>query len=234
MKRYSIILLLFCLQYCASAQTAKDFFNAGEASYSHSNYTIAIENFSKAIEIDPTDTASYNWRANTKEEMKDEDGAIEDYSTSIKIKPGLKAYINRAVIENKLNRMQAAIADCNQALSIKPDLSFTYEVRGCAYMQLHKLSLGMADFEKAISLDKNDAKAYIFRGRVYIIQHKPDKAIADFKKAIALKPDFAEAYERLGSIDFYIGKKSEACIEWGKARSLGSKEAVENLNMYCK
>ena len=56
----------------------------------------AIEEYSKAIEINPEDASAYYNRGNKKSDLKDYRGAIKDYSKAIEIDPeNASAYYNR-------------------------------------------------------------------------------------------------------------------------------------------
>ncbi len=142
MKKAFLLIILF-FPILTFAQTASQYFESGKEKANNNDYKAALSDFTSAIALNPKDTASYNWRAHTKEELHDIRGALDDYSASIKIAPGLKAYLNRASIENRLHLMYDAIADCNKAMSMDPDESFYYKTRGCAYMLLNKPGLGL-------------------------------------------------------------------------------------------
>ena len=71
----------------ALCQTSEDYFNKGLEKYRHRDYSGAIQDYSKAIEIDSNNATAYNNRGHTKYQLQDFTGAIEDYSRAIAINP---------------------------------------------------------------------------------------------------------------------------------------------------
>ena len=81
--------IIFCLfiTTLAYAQTAEDHFNSGGDKYDKQNYKGAIQDFTKAIELNPNYTKAYNNRGFAKAELQDYRGAIQDYNKAIEINP---------------------------------------------------------------------------------------------------------------------------------------------------
>lgn len=81
---------------------AVEYNNRGIVKYKANNYLEAIEDYNKAIEIDPT--YAYINRGNVKEGLNDYLGAIEDYNIAIEINPKYaNAYYNRAISKQKID-----------------------------------------------------------------------------------------------------------------------------------
>ena len=82
-------LIIFCLfiTTLAYAQTAEDYFNSGGDKYYKQNYKGAIQDYTKAIELNPKDADAYIGRGIDKHELKDYKGAIQDYTKAIELDP---------------------------------------------------------------------------------------------------------------------------------------------------
>ena len=84
------------------------------------NYEDAIEDYTKAIEIDPNNDLSYELRADAKSELRDYQGAINDYSKAIEINPKkVYLYNYRASAKRILGDNEGADKDDRKAEKIK-------------------------------------------------------------------------------------------------------------------
>ena len=74
----------------------------------------------KAIELDPVDDYAYVNRGNAKKTLKDDYGAIEDYSKAIELKPDYaSAYNNRGTAKENSGDLNGACADWIKAASLR-------------------------------------------------------------------------------------------------------------------
>jgi len=81
----------------------------------------ALEDFNRAIKIDPKLAGGYLGRANTLNIMGRYGESIEDYDTALEIDPKLaNAYINRASAYSHLEEYEKAIADYEKGLELDP------------------------------------------------------------------------------------------------------------------
>jgi tetratricopeptide (TPR) repeat protein len=88
--------------------------------------------------------------------------------------------------------------------------------------------------DKVLDLDKSNEMAYYYKGRA---QHKIGKmqdALNNFNTAINLNPDFGEAYFNRGAINLYLKRKSSACEDLSKAKSLNVSGAAEAYRKNCQ
>ena len=73
----------------------------------------AIADFNKAIEIQPDLALAYYRRGIAKFELKDNQGALSDYNSAIKL--NYSAYYNRGVANFNLNQRKNACSDWKRA-----------------------------------------------------------------------------------------------------------------------
>ena len=69
------------------SQSAKSYANSGLAKHKLTDYTGAIADFTKAIEIDSMYADAYAYRGYSKNMMRDSLGAIHDFTMAIAIQP---------------------------------------------------------------------------------------------------------------------------------------------------
>ena len=83
----------------------------------------ALEDFNRAIKIDPQKAAGYLGRANTLNILGRYQEAIADYDRTLDINPKLaNAYINRASAYSHLGAYEKAIVDYEKGLELDPKI----------------------------------------------------------------------------------------------------------------
>ena len=129
-------------------------------------------------------------------------------------------YVNRGVIEQKMGRIDAAMADYNECLRMLPEQPDAYINRGVAWMIQGKFDVALADIEKGISIGSSEpALAYFDRAIVYekMSSAAPEgaqrqaylqKAYADYQRAMKEAPGFTAASNALAR--FRIVPKARA------------------------
>ena len=86
------------------------------------DYIGAVNDFTRAIEIEPKSSKSFTFRGSAKEALKDYTGAIDDYTKAIEIMPYNElAYVSRGVALYKQNKQNQAILDYKKVLEINPN-----------------------------------------------------------------------------------------------------------------
>jgi tetratricopeptide (TPR) repeat protein len=162
----------------------------------------SIQEFSKAIQLNPKYRYAYFMRAYVYEQVQEFQKSLADYNQAITVDPRYSlAYDNRAVLKSsKLNDTQGALADFNQAISLNPKNSSSYYNRATLkYTKLNDVRGALADFNQAISLNPKNSEAYDNRGTLkYTKLNDVRGALADFNQAISLNPKNSEAYNNRG------------------------------------
>jgi tetratricopeptide (TPR) repeat protein len=129
-------------------------------------------------------------------------------------------YVNRGVIEHKLGRFDAAMADYNECLRMMPEQPDAYINRGVTWMTEGKFDAALADIEKGIALGPTEpALAYFDRAIAYEKmggavpegaerQAFLQKAYADYQRATKEAPGFTAASNALAR--FRVVPKTKA------------------------
>ena len=93
----------------------------GNALFAHKHFPAAIDRYSAAIDIDPTNPIYYSNRAFAHIRLEAYGSAIEDATTAIKCDPKfVKAYYRRASALFALNKLKEARRDFQQVVRIHP------------------------------------------------------------------------------------------------------------------
>ncbi len=159
-------------------------------------YEEAIQEFNKAIEIDPNNPEIYFYRGNTYADKGDSDKAIDDFTKAIQLDPtNANAYYNRGISYSDKRDLDRAIADYSKTIELDPSYAFAYYNRGLAYGNKGEPDKAIADCTRAIEINPYHARSYNVRGISYSLQGKLDKAIADFRMGLELDPTLTPAGE---------------------------------------
>lgn len=88
--------LFLLISLCVNAQSPKKYFSLAEKLFEANNYSEAITNYSKAIELDPKYEKAYVSRALCYEKLNKKAEAVEDYRKAILFSPKEKEYYYHA------------------------------------------------------------------------------------------------------------------------------------------
>ena len=189
---FSFLLILFSFQLASQNDAtleAKKYFSIGSSYYDKHEYNKAIENFSKALEFRSKITDSY-------------------FLCNI--------YINRATIRFILSNKEA-LADANQAVTLKPEYSKTYYIRALIQSNLmYEFDKALSDIDSALVFIPNDPDYLSFKAGLFIKKRQPEKALEMINKVLALEPKNTEALKTRGAIYNKLHRYDEAIQDFAK------------------
>ncbi len=159
----------------------------GQKLYEQERYSEAIEKFTAAIRLNPSNELTYLYRGNSNHNLKYYERANEDYNKAIELDPLFAiAYYNRGNSKRKLEDYHGAINDYNKAIELDPLDAVVYYMRGVSKDDLEDYHGAVRDYNRAIELDPLDADAYSSRGISKENLEDYEGACLDFKKACDL------------------------------------------------
>jgi poly(3-hydroxybutyrate) depolymerase/Tfp pilus assembly protein PilF len=127
--------------------------NRGVAYLSQKNYDAAAADFSRSIELLPSD-AAYNNRGSIYFSQQKVPEAIADFTAGIKLKPSPEGYVNRGMAYLQTNRDALALADFEEAIKLNSGFGRAYVLRGLARLRSGgPESAAQQDFDKGFQLD---------------------------------------------------------------------------------
>jgi tetratricopeptide (TPR) repeat protein len=142
-------------------------------------------------------------------------------------KPGAEAFYARADVYLQARDFQKAVADCTQAIRLRPEHAEAHCRRGNAYLEAGEINKAMADFIEAIRLKPDYAEAFYLRACTYLKIGKSNtaygelqSAISDCSTAIRLNPKYLEAYCRRGDVYLQINEVHKALADFSQAMRL--------------
>ncbi|MFQ4139656.1 tetratricopeptide repeat protein [Nodosilinea sp. PGN35] len=145
--------------------------------------------------IPPGDAIAFFNRGTTRHDLRDQPGAINDYSQVIALQPDHAiALNNRGVAQLELNQLEAAEADLGEAILQNGKLFAPHCNRGWLRLEQRRYAAAIADFTQAIALQPHLPMAYVYRGSALHKLGDLKGAVRDYSDAIACGDPIALPY----------------------------------------
>jgi tetratricopeptide (TPR) repeat protein len=206
----------------ADAQTpalAARYYQSGHEKMKLGNWQGAIEDFTRAIELDARlQPPKRNNQAVSGDRFDDTERGSSEISVSDPFTAA--AYHSRAIARAYLGELDQAVEDYQHALRIKPKWAEAYLGLGFVHLDKKDFAGAIADFTRALQLKPSLVPAQHARGTAYMKQGRMEPAIVDFTKALKLDPQMAEAYGNRGLALIVLGKEAEARTDLEKSIEL--------------
>jgi tetratricopeptide (TPR) repeat protein len=134
--------------------------NLGDLNLEMRRYQEAIDNFDKAISIDPRYPEAYNNRGLARRALRQYAKAADDLAEAIKLDPLSAVYpSNRGLIYLDLGSFPEAIRDFSQAIQRNAKYVEAYLNRAIAYDRSGDFEQALTDLEKILTLSPNHQEA---------------------------------------------------------------------------
>lgn len=106
--------------------------------------------------------------------------------------------VNRGIIHMQMKNLEAAIADFDAAIALKPDTAEAWVNKGIAHIRKGDDAAAAALLSKGLELGpENPAVAHYSRAYAYEGLGRLREAYEDYGRAAALAPDWPDPYEQL-------------------------------------
>ncbi len=177
---------------------ARVYFLRGMSFSRNGNLDQAIEDYTRAVEINPKYREAFNNRGLARGKKGDVDGAIEDFTQTILIYPdAAPAYVNRAGARIRKGDREGGMKDYEEALRINPKGASIYLSRAMILRKEGNREGASRDLDKAIECDNASFRAYFYRATFRREAGEVDGAIEDFGKHLEFAPPEAPMRNRV-------------------------------------
>ena len=180
---------------------AAAYYSLGEKKLVLKDYTGAITDLDKAIELHPEYLRAHYERGRAQAYLGDYDSGIASCTQVIKMDPeDADAYYVRGSVKARRGDYAEAIVDLDKAIELDAEHANAYSNRG-------GVKFRFGESETA-------------RGNAKAAQRLYEAAIADCDKAIQIDPEHANPYNNRGGVKFKFGESETARGNTKKAQSL--------------
>lgn len=215
-----------------SPNKARAYLNRGVAYWSMEQWAPAIQDYRKAVELNPKYYSTAYWNLGIAlSKFSNWNESITNFNKAIEIYPNYAdAYTGRAIAYGSMSKWEEALKDFNKALEIMPGNASTYFNRGNIFMNTQQFDEAIKDFSKAIELDPNYLDAFSNRATVYANQKKYSEALTDFSKCISINPKYLRAYGNRAMLYTQLNQTDKAIQDYSSLIQLNSGNVQAYLN----
>ena len=222
MRKFVPVLILLIAQGYGNltAQNPRQYLRTGEEFYRSMNYEDAIEQFTRAIELDPNLGRAYINRALSYSKTGNHEMAATDFDRALVLdKKNEELYYLSGREWHLLGDNKISLARLNEAISRKHNFLEAYEQRAEVYFELQLYDKALEDYQKCLKIN-DDAQAYFNIARVLEKLGRYDAAEDAYFRSIDKNDRIAGTYYSLALLQYNRKKYSDAIISTGKMLAL--------------
>lgn len=172
---------------------AAAFKSRGSAYDAKTQYDKAIEDYDRAIAINPNDADIFNDRGTSQRALGHYDLAIADFDRATAINPSnASALSNRCFAKAVAGQAEQSLVDCDQSLRLRPKDPDALASRGFAYVKLGRYVEALADYNAEIEISPGNAYSLYGRGIAKRMTDDVPGGDADIAAAAAINPHIAD------------------------------------------
>jgi len=233
-----------------SDKNSLPYWNRGQFLRSQSKYDLALQDYTKAIMIEPKNPELRNSRGKTYFDMamggKFKDKALEftqkaiaDFDDGLaqpNIKPKSKAemLINRGAAHASQGRFEQGLADLNEGIKVQPENKNGYLNRSLVYFNLRQYDKAIDDYTMYLKFDPYMANIWYERGMLRRSLNRSQEAIEDLSRALQLDPNLGIAYMERARAQAQLGNKAAATQDYQRAAQFGLKPEAFDQQLMAK
>ena len=166
------------------------FFLRGVCFREKKKYKKAVDEFKKAVKLDPDYSDAYAGLGITSGLLEEPQKAVDYYNQAIELNPATPGYYNNLGISLiSLGKIDEAVKCFKKSISLNPSFVRAVNNLGLAYGFLDKEDLALAAFKKT----GDEACAYNNMGYMYEMRNNIKMAAKMYKQALKINPDHKQA-----------------------------------------
>jgi len=212
-----VLLFLFC---AAGAQNARQYYKAGLEFMESGNYKDAVNQFTKALGIEPELVQAYVERAHTYEALGDLSSAADDIKRALAFETKEKElFFEAARLNFQLAQHNDALSYINKCLEVSGRYEQAYRLLCRIQLALENYSAALIAINRGLSLKEN-AENNFYRGVVSEKMKNYNQAEIDYARAIVKNNKYVAAYLALAALQLDINKPVDAMKNCNAALAL--------------
>ncbi|MCK5695401.1 MAG: hypothetical protein KAH62_02145 [Desulfobacula sp.] len=165
---------------------------SGDRLFGLNKYDMAIKEYQKGLEIEPSDINLINSLGVCFGVMGELDKAKLEFENAMKINPNeLMVIYNIGLLYQIEGDIDKAIMYLRKAHGIKPSAFEVELLFGHLFIKKEHPEQAIPHLEKASRVNPKSGLAFRMKGEIYLVDNLPEKASHEFNKAIKLNPSDA-------------------------------------------
>ena len=212
-------------------ESAVNYFNIAYSFGEKKEHVKAIENYNKAIELNPNYEEAWFNKGFELGKLERHEEAIAYFDKAIELNPtDEEAWFSKGNELGDLEKHEEAIECYDKAIELNPNYEEAWFGKGYTLGDLEKHKEAIECYDKAIELNPNYEEAWFGKGYTLGDLEKHKEAIECYDKAIELNPNDEEAWYNKGNTLDDLEKQEEAIECYDKAIELNPNYALAWFN----
>ncbi len=211
-------------------------YSQGRMKLNAEDYKEAINDFDKAIQLNPNLAIFYSVRGAAKFGLGNAEGAIADFEKGLKLADGIsdETYLMLGTVKLTVGDYENAITHFDKAIRLTPKFVGAYHARAFAKFKLNDYESAIIDLDKTIEIDPTDASLYKSRaiiktafgeseakqGKTKTARHLYEQAIEELTHAINIDTESHSFYGDRGWVMYIFAEFETLKGNIKKARKL--------------
>ena len=218
--RYLLLLFILLIPSTVFSQSAKKYFKTGQEFVASGNYKDAINQFTKAIDIQPDYSNAYLARAAAYEKLDMLKEASEDYDRASTFESNnTDVFYQAARLSYLLGEYQEAIEKADASILLKKTNPDGYVIKAKSLMALARYEEALETSNSALTLMET-AENFYLRGLINVELGRFGPAEEDFLKTVGKDPRYVNAYIALAELRLGLDKTAFALSHVNRAIEL--------------
>ena len=206
-------------------KSAENYFNIAYSFGEKEDYIKEIENYNKALELNPGYEDAWKNKGIALRNLKQYEEAIKCYDKALELNPKDEdAWKSKGIAFSNMGKYEEAIKCYDKALELNPKDEDAWKSKGIAFSNMGKYEKAIKCYDKALELDPGYERAWNNKGIAFSNMGKYEKAIKCYDKALELDPGYERAWNNKGKALRSLGKYEEAMKCYDKALELDPKD----------
>jgi tetratricopeptide (TPR) repeat protein len=198
---------------------------AGYVHTDHNENEAAVEDFTRALQIDPHMAVGYMNRGYVYNDMRLATKAEQDFRKALELNPQYgEAHLGLAYALLQLRRSTASLKEAEVASRLLPESESLHLVKAEGYRQRAMLTRAEGEYRQALKLNPNAPDTYIALADVQYREHKYEKSADTLHSALAVSPNDPMILAQLARSDAQLRRSAEAMQAIESAERAGGKD----------
>ena len=170
----------------------------------------SIDDFTRALQKDPSMTEAHVSRGYVRNDMQDASAAIQDFEPALKTDPNNGvAHLGLAFSHLQLHHAREGLSETEQAAKILGESGSTHLARATAYRQMLLLDKAEKEYRAALQSDPDDVRLHLALADTLYRSHRYAQSIAELQDTLRIDPDDAQIYANLAASYAQLHRRAE-------------------------
>ena len=203
---------------------------AGKLNLVPGGYPLAVQEFQRAIQLDPVSAEGWSGLARAYSEMGDRDtDAATAFQKAIEFQPGYyRPFLDSANFYKRLGNYTLAETQFRQVIALAPQLLAGPGNLGGLYADMGRYAEAERELQRALEIDPRNRQVLNNVGALYQYMGRDEEALTFFDRARAVGPESHTVHLNVGDSLRRLGRVREAEASYRRGRELAEPQLLRD------